>query len=119
MRINSARLISRKNGTLERNDKTSNDSLKQFAVAKRKIARACRNSQSSKPRLSYRKASFPKSTGEFRRLCSCDKDADYRKCMQEHSRFDETMKNVGQRRNWTSENPRNDAAAKAGASGLG
>ena len=57
-------IISRKDRTFERDDKTGNVSLERTAMAKRKITRSCRNSQSSTLRLSNRKASFPNSAKE-------------------------------------------------------
>ena len=90
---------------------TSRDSREQFAVASRD-KRSNKPPQSSSPRPSHRKASILEGTNNFSKVVQerSGKDADYRKCLAHTKPW-----KVGTMSKWTSENPQQDAAAKAGA----
>ena len=87
MWINPARIASIKARSAERNDKTGNDSLKQFAVSKRKNTMSCGNTHQI-AKHHFRKAKKQQFAGCAERW---EKDAVYPECMQENSRTYETM----------------------------
>ena len=108
MWTNSARIMSSKDGNVGRNDKTSSESIKQFAMVKREEHEARWISHSRKLGLSSRKAPFPKSTDNSFAGCAdgWGKFADYHKSMRENNGTYETNES------WEASTTRENDAAK-------
>ena len=86
---NSAGVSSRKDKNVQRDNGAGNDSLERFVVAKQDKG-SDKAPHTRSERMRRREASFPKVSEEIRRM-RVNKDADTRKCVQEHNRTCEAM----------------------------